>query len=361
MTPEQIKLVNPKKLQYKIEKPVDESQYYEWLKNKLINKEYKDLADNTGYVNLSRLPEIINHRNDIKLSKLFSDFKNSIQASKLKHHESLSKITKSWDTFVELVGKDTLEQLTLDDVLKYEKYLHGKGYKDKTIGHHKNFVKGVFNYNRSQYEDTSKLDKVISYFVKWTRLNMNSSSGIDAMAIDVEEFNELIDNAPPMIKACMLLCLNTGTLPIESTRLLKSDIDFKTQTIMTQRMKTGSIRKVGYLWDRTIEALNDYIDTRNDKSDVLFLSSHKGAFKTGKGITKHFEKVRDKCELGHIQFQHLRDTFETVANECGIPAYRINLVMGHSTGGMGDKYSHRRAHKELRDDLLRFETTYFDG
>lgn len=357
--PLKIKGLDTTKLKYKTKVRVDESIYFTWLRNKIMHKEFKDLAEGTGYSNLIRLDEIINHMQDIPLSQLYHNYINSIQFKNIQDDDEKKKTIAAWNIFIKLIDKETLEQITLQDVLKYESYLQSQNLSDKTKNHYKNRVSKIFRLNLKKFEDTTKIQKVLGYFSKWEKLEINSSSSIAAQMVSVNDFNKLYNHASIEMKALLMFCLNTGTYIKEAARIKLSEINLKEHTLMTKRNKTGQCRKIAYLWNRTIKAIKDYIDMRKNKTDLLFVARHGGAYDKGQGLRTKFYELRKKTDLLHIDFSHLRDTFETVGKEVGLSNYHIDLVMGHSSGGTGDRYTHRRIHNELKKACLAVEKDYF--
>ena len=112
-------------------------------------------------------------------------------------------------------------------------------------------------------------------------------------------------------------------------------------------------------WDRTVNDLRAYLDTRKDTSDVLFIAQHGGAYVNGAGIRTKWWDLRKKAKLLHIEFNQLRDTFETIGKEIGINQYHIDMVMGHSSGKTSERYTHRRIHNELKESCLAVEKDFF--
>ena len=179
------------------------------------------------------------------------------------------------------------------------------------------------------------------------------------MALSKDDFIKLYKNADVKLKAVMMLCLNTGTYIREVARFKISDINLDEQTLMTQRNKTGRCKKFAYLWDRTVKDLKAYLTTRKDDTDVLFKAAHGGEYKNGEGLRTYFYRLRNTHDLLHIEFNHLRDTFQTIADEQSVSEFHSNMVMGHSTGKSKERYSHRRIHNELKEACLKVEKSFF--
>ena len=256
-----------------------------------------------------------------------------------------------------------MEQITLDDIKKFEMYIHSKKLTDKTIHHYKNRVSKIFRYNLKVFEDTTQLQKVLAHFNKWEDLEINTLNTINAKSVTLNNFMKLYEAADKkgdlQLKAVLMLCLNTATYIREVARFKISDIDLEEQTLMTNRAKNGNCRKFAYLWDRTIADIKKYLSTRKDVSDVLFLADHGAEYKKGEGLRTRIYELRKECNLLSVEFQYLRDTFQTIANEIGVSQYHSNMVMGHSSGKTLERYSHRRIHNELKEACLKVEKKFF--
>ena len=346
-----------------------ESHYIEWLKKELQNP--SELAKKTGIEAFNNFWDCVNKK-PIKILDAYNNYINSVKYAKITDKDEKEKIKSAWKLFTSLLnGKTHLEEISLDDIKRYEKKLHTtkykdkktgeqKNYNDKTINHYKNRVSKIIRHNLKLYEDTTTLQKILEYFKKWDDLEIASVNSINAECISYAEFTTLYENADLQLKAVMMFCLNTATYLREVSRIKLSDINFKTQTLMTQRNKTGRCRKFAFLWDRTTQALKDYLETRNDTTDILFVAAHGAGYKNGEGLRSRFWDLRKKCNLLSLEFQHLRDTFETIGNEIEVNKYHIDMVMGHSSGTMGERYSHRRIHNELKESCLKVEQAFFE-
>ena len=335
---------------------IPETVHIEWLKKEILKP--TELAKKTGIEAFNSFLDYVEHK-PIKLSELYNNYINSIKYKRSKDKDEKKKTKVAWDLFLSIVEKTTTDQITLNDVKKYETYIHGQDYSEKTIHHYKSRVSKVFRHNLIEFENTTRLQQILAHFEKWEDLEINSMNSINAQIIDIDDFNTLYDYANLELKAVLMLCLNTGTYIKEVARFKKSDIDLKQQTLMTKRNKMGQCRKCAYLWDRTIKDLKRYLTTRKDKNDILFISRYGNEYKDGQGIRTKFWKLRKKTDLLNIEFNQLRDTFETTAKEIGIAEYHIDIVMGHSSGKTGDRYTHRRIHNELKKACLAVEVELF--
>jgi len=331
---------------------IPEIVHIEWLKKELLKP--NELAKKTGIEAFNSFLDYVEHK-PIKLSELYQNYVKSVKYKRIKDDDEKKKTEAAWNLFVSLIEKSHIDHITLNDIKKYETYLHSQDYSEKTIHHYKSRVSKIFRHNLKEFENTTRLQQILANFDKWEDLEINSMNSINAQIMDINDFNTLYDNASLELQAVLMLCLNTGTYIKEVARFKKSDIDFKQQTLMTKRNKMGQCRKCAYLWNRTIVDLKKYLETRKDENDILFISRYGHEYKKGQGLRTKFWALRDKTNLLNVQFNHLRDTFETTAKEIGIAEYHIDIVMGHSSGKTGDRYTHRRIHNELKKACLAVE------
>lgn len=335
-----------------------EAHNIEWLKEQLLDP--ATLARKTGIEEFASFHQCM-ARGSISLKTLYDNYTKSKRYSRIIDEDTRKKTLVAWKLFLQIVAKKTVEELSLDDVKAFESYLHEKKYSDKTIHHYKGNVTKIFRYNLQVFEDTTAIQRILDYFLKWEDLNVNSGSPINATMVAKKDFLKLYGAADLQMQAVMMLCLNSATYLREAARFLISDIDLSEQTLMARRAKTGQCRKFCFLWDRTTEVLREYLGTRKDASDVLFLSYDGTAYKGGAGLRTRWYDLRREQGLLRVEFQHLRDTFSTVAHEVGISEYHINMVLGHSNGRTSERYTHRRIHNELQEACLRVEKEFFGG
>ena len=99
---------------------VAEQHYYNWLRDKIINKEFSSLAEGTGFINLTRIPEILDHTQNLSLDTIYHNYINSPTYKKSTDRDEKNKTKAQWDIFCALNGRSYLEQITLGDVKNYE-------------------------------------------------------------------------------------------------------------------------------------------------------------------------------------------------------------------------------------------------
>ncbi|MBE0536841.1 MAG: tyrosine-type recombinase/integrase [Phycisphaerae bacterium] len=333
-----------------------EAQYIDWLKKELLNP--SELARKTGI-------DAFNHFYDwmlevpITLPQLIDNFftmrKQPISA------KEQQKTRKAWKVFCDLIRKKTVQEVCLADIQNYENHIHSKGFAPKTVQHYLNRVGKIFSYNVGKFEDNGRIIKIAKWCEEMERLEDTSSE--EPVSISYNDFSVMCEHADIEMKAMLIYGLNTASTLIDISRITKQEIDLELQTLSTRREKTGKVKKVAYLWDRTIQTLREYVSTRTDSSQYLF-KSRTGTAYTDSGLRKKFKRFRRRLEQDGklsegVEFKHLRDTFSTIAKDVDIDPFKINCVMGHSNKGMVDKYSKRQITNNLKEACLMVEREFF--
>ena len=88
------------------------------------------------------------------------------------------------------------------------------------------------------------------------------------------------------------------------------------------------------------------------------------AFVTGQGnelkaryLVRTFTKVRDQVGLPDFRFHDLRHTFASRLVQRGVDLYRVQLLLGHKTGTMTQRYAHH-CPESLRDGVMVLEKSH---
>jgi integrase len=175
------------------------------------------------------------------------------------------------------------------------------------------------------------------------------------------EIRRLNENAPPSLKAMILLGINCGFGNGGCANLPPAAVNLDTGWIDDPRPKTGIPRRCP-LWPETVQAIRTVIAEGREPKEaeaagLLFLThcgkswvraavvkttGKDGSAKvvTDDAIAKEFAKLRRKLKLntspGH-SFYILRHSFRTVANETKDPM-SADHIMGNETPNMSSVY-----------------------
>lgn len=331
---------------------IPESYFIEWLKKELQNP--TGLAKKTGIPELAEIGTLIAKDTNIKLSDVIHNYLNK----KKKISKKEASDSKRWfKTFCKVIECSTVDAITLPAIHKYEDYIHGQGLAAKTIKHRFNKISTIFNYNTGRYHSTH-LVQIHNWLKGLDR--PEEEKPYDPSLMSKDDFEKLFNISNLKWKAMLLLGLNCAMTPIDLSRLVKSNINFKQGTVVFRRGKTGKVLAVSSLWDRTTKAILDYLETRGDDSEYVFLTRYGDSYASS-SITDYFgATMRTKAGLGKdVKFNHLRDTFATLAQDLEYSIEHINLVLGHKNKGMQDRYAVRQANKLTCEMCKAVEKEFF--
>lgn len=333
--------------------PAKEQQYIEWLKRELQNP--IELAKKTGIPELAELGTILAKDTNIELKKIIQNY----LAKKRKISKKEATDSEKWfKTFCEIIDCKTVDVITLPSIHKYEDYIHSQGLAPKSIKHRLNKISTIFNYNTGRFNSLHLVQ-----IHKWLKGldRPEEDKPFNPTLMSKEDFDKLFEVSNIKWRAMLLLGLNCAMYPIDLSRLKKSHINFENGTIAFRRGKTGKVLAVSTLWERSINTLKEYLATRKDNSESVFLTQFGKNYKAS-GITNSFsETIREKANVSkNVKFNHLRDTFSTLAQDLGFKIEQINWVLGHKNKGTQDNYAARHANKLTCEMCMAVEKEFFN-
>lgn len=305
---------------------------------------------------------------------------------------TFSDYKKTTDRLISVIGKNRLvADLAADDFAELRTDI-AKTRSVVSLGNEINRVRVVFNFGYQNH----LIDQPVRYGSAFKRpskkvLRKERNKNGKRM-FEAAEVRAMIDAAGKRLQAMILLAINCGfgnadcgTLPLNAVDLGRGWIDYP-------RPKTGIERRCP-LWDETIDALREVIETRpttkdEADADLVFITARgqRWAKQTSDNpVTKETRKLLDrinvyvckKCEATTMMeadpkgnkcpkceaqlrepeaegihrrglgFYALRHTFRTVADEIrDFPA--VNHIMGHADDTMGAVYRERIADDRLQ-------------
>jgi integrase len=210
-------------------------------------------------------------------------------------------------------------------------------------------VKTAFKYG---YE-AGLLDKPMRYGPQFKKpsagvLRRHRAKAGEKM-IEAAELRQLIDAAPVMVRAMILLGLNCGFGNHDCAALPLSAVDLTSGWIDFPRPKTGIARRCP-LWPETVAALRVAIaerpePRRDEAAELVFVTSRGGPCASGglaNSVGKPFTRLLKAAGLHHegVGFYTLRHVFRTVADGSR-DSVAIDLIMGHTDSSMAGRYRER--------------------
>lgn len=331
---------------------IPENIFIEWLKKEIHNP--KALAQKSGIEALASITTALASMQDIALKDLLKKY-----LSKAEHINPIERrnCSKAFDEFMDIIGCSKLSQVTISDIDTYEKHIHNLDISPVSKKNKINKVGTILNYCTKKFESQKLLQ-----LYKWVQgvERPKDTKPYNPTVVSLEDFNKLFEVAELKYKIMLLMALNCGMYPVDLCRLKLENVDFKQGTVAFRRGKTGKVLAVSTLWGRTKILLDKYLSERKGKSDYVFIS-YLGKGFSSKGITSVFDRnIRAKAKVSKsVKFNHLRDTFSTIAQDLGYRIEQINLVLGHRNKGMQDRYAVRQASKLTKDMCDAVEKEFF--
>lgn len=126
------------------------------------------------------------------------------------------------------------------------------------------------------------------------------------------------------------LFYSTGCRVSEMVRLNKKDVDFSTGEV--HLFGKGKKHRTAYLNAKAELRLKQYLESRNDDNEALFVSVRKPYRRLSKeGIEYVVRRIGERSGIGRSLYPHLiRHTTGTDALNRGMPITELKEMFGHS-------------------------------
>ena len=147
--------------------------------------------------------------------------------------------------------------------------------------------------------------------------------------IELEKVRNACDNLKD--KALLELFYSTGCRVTEMERLDISDIDFQTKEVLL--FGKGDKHRISYLNAKAEIAIRNYLDSRKDNEEALFVSDRKPYGRLKKpAIEKRIRVLGEKSGIGRRLYPHLiRHTTVTTALDRGMNIVDVSKLFGHES------------------------------
>lgn len=124
------------------------------------------------------------------------------------------------------------------------------------------------------------------------------------------------------------LLASTGIRVGELVRLNRNDIDFQERQCLV--FGKGNKERIVYFNARTKLHLQDYLDSRNDQEDALFVSLHSPYSRlTAGGIETRIKDLGKRLNIPKVHPHKFRRTLATMAIDKGMPIEQVQKLLGH--------------------------------
>lgn len=138
-------------------------------------------------------------------------------------------------------------------------------------------------------------------------------------------------------RAIITIFLDTGLRLSELCNLKIRDIDFKSKTCIVEG-KGKKERKI-YFSGQSIESIEEYLKTRTDNIEYLFISREKNKMHTT-SIQNVVGNNLKKANIGGVSTHNLRHTFATMQYAQTKNLRAVQKLLGHANSSTTDIYTH---------------------
>lgn len=253
------------------------------------------------------------------------------------------QVRQFWRQFREIVGVDTLGELTQEHIRNYcnrvyeiqEDNGHKPSYIDKRFGKIKTVVNWLDKMNLSP-DQSRRVRAMLTVLIAPKK---RKSLPTPISRADVER---LLKVATTEEAAIVLLGLNCAFYPVDCRMLTKGNgLDLERGVYSAYRHKT-EIPQCAVLWQRTVKAVNKHLAENPNPTDYIFVTST-GRPYGAETFRRMFVALRDRAGVKEaIKFDHLRDGAATHADA---PSRQIDVLLGHEAPGLTARY--RLRHPEM--------------
>lgn len=199
-----------------------------------------------------------------------------------------------------------------------------RGISARTLDKYREYIARFFSWANSEgyiSKDPAKSIPAIKHEVK-PRVALSQ--------VELEYLRSACET--PRETAIIEMLYSTGCRVSELAGLMKSDINWHDKSV--HLYGKGRKHRTSFLNAKAYVALVRYLDSRNDSSDFLFVSSRRpyGALKK-EGIEKIVRTIssRPSCKTDKAITPHvLRHTTATTALQSGMPIEDISKLLGHA-------------------------------
>jgi integrase len=277
------------------------------------------------------------------------------------------------ELFVTFFGKGrSVSSITRDDLAGYREFL-SRGANATTLGNRVGTACSIFKFAY----DKELIDKPVRFGDEFKRpekrLLRRARAEAGRMYFHASEIRRVLDVAPPVLRAMVLLGINCGLGNTDIGNLPASCVDLERGWLDYARVKTGVARRCP-LWPETVDAIRGAVQDmgrhrrpRTAAAKGLLFATRMGqpytreeyhSSRNGKPHVVLHDVVADAIQkamrkagvaLKGLGFYGLRRSFETIGAETGNQV-AVDHIMGHvpGTSDMGAVYRQHVAESALR-------------
>lgn len=143
-----------------------------------------------------------------------------------------------------------------------------------------------------------------------------------------EDVEKLLDNCDTIKNRALLeFMFSTGCRVSEVQNANREDIDFKSGECTV--IGKGNKERTVYISERSMYYIKEYIMTRKDNLEPLFLNDH-GTRLSKESIRQRLHKIGDVAKVSNVHPHRCRHTLATELARKGMPIQYVQQILGHA-------------------------------
>lgn len=306
------------------------------LKTDVIIKITKDMAIILTEYQLEKLKETL----QVNLDKVeMSIITNEKEKQQIK--ETNENYINSFISAKEVEGCSTRTIKYYREIIEKMINVLDKAIKDITTEEIRNYLSEYKDNNKCNATTIDNLRRVLSSFFSWLededyiikspvrRIHKVKTPTTIKETFSDENLEKLRDTSNGIRDLVLIeLLYSTGIRVGELTKLNIADINFEDRSCKV--VGKGNKQREVYFDARTKIHLKQYINTRKDENEALFVSKNKPHQRLSiSGIELIVRKLGLKTEINRVHPHKFRRTLATMAIDKGMPIEQVQKLLGH--------------------------------
>lgn len=234
--------------------------------------------------------------------------------------KSLKYYQKTINSMLDTVGKQ-IKHIDTDDLRKYlTSYQEDNNSSRVTIDNIRRILSSFFSWlEEENYIMKSPVRRIHKIKTASTIKDTYTDEALEQMRDDCTDLRDL---------ALIDMLASTGMRVGELVLLNRSDIDFEERECVV--LGKGNKERIVYFDARTKLHLKQYLDSRTDDNEALFVSlkSPYNRLKIG-GVEVRIRKIGKRLNINKAHPHKFRRTLATMAIDKGMPIEQLQQLLGH--------------------------------
>jgi len=170
------------------------------------------------------------------------------------------------------------------------------------------------------------------------RVSMEKENNKRDRWLSPEQERKLLEECPEWLTAIVLFALHTGLRLGEILSLNWNGVDLERRTVVVFKSKNGERRTIP-INERALQVLRSKSKVRSISSNLVFYNENHSQYDYS-NLEKAFRKALGKAGIEDFRFHDLRHCFATKLVQAGADLYKVQLLLGHKTPLMTQRYAH---------------------